>query len=171
MKVVVFIFCLFMSVNVFGQTKSGVKKKANPLIVVDGVVLGRGQLNKVNPNDIDNVTILKGAAAMRLYGINAADGALLIMTKNYKKMHPRLSFAMLEHALAATAPSAKALLVIDGAVYSGDIASIDSNKVLGIDFIQSSKAIILYGVAGANGAIDLKMKPNLGLDTIKKTTN
>ena len=41
--------------------------------------------NAVNPDDVENMTILKGAAATALYGSRAANGVILITTKNGKK--------------------------------------------------------------------------------------
>ena len=51
------------------------------LIVVDGFPSARGVLDRINPDDIDNVTILKGANASALYGAEAANGVMIITTK------------------------------------------------------------------------------------------
>lgn len=71
-----------------------------PLYVVDGVPITNSQvtsgsslnwntdfgsgLNAVNPDDIETMTILKGAAATALYGSRAANGVILIKTKSGK---------------------------------------------------------------------------------------
>ncbi|MGN6638598.1 MAG: carboxypeptidase-like regulatory domain-containing protein, partial [Mucilaginibacter sp.] len=52
----------------------------NALIVVDGVPIPGGSLSAINPNDIDDVTILKGAGSAALYGSEASNGAILITT-------------------------------------------------------------------------------------------
>jgi TonB-linked SusC/RagA family outer membrane protein len=59
-----------------------------PLFVVDGIPISnssiRGTTNRaadINPNDIESISILKGAAAAALYGIDAANGAIIITTK------------------------------------------------------------------------------------------
>ncbi|HSV77351.1 MAG TPA: SusC/RagA family TonB-linked outer membrane protein [Bacteroidales bacterium] len=59
-----------------------------PLFVIDGVPVSnasiRGTTNRIadlNPNDIESVTVLKGAAAAALYGIDAANGAIIITTR------------------------------------------------------------------------------------------
>lgn len=54
------------------------------LVVVDGFPSSRGVLDRINPNDIDNVSILKGANASALYGSDAANGVILITTKKGK---------------------------------------------------------------------------------------
>lgn len=51
------------------------------LIVVDGFPSSRGVLDRINPNDIDNISVLKGANASGLYGSDAANGVIIITTK------------------------------------------------------------------------------------------
>lgn len=57
-----------------------------PMMIVDGMaVRGQGSsLSDINPNDIENITVLKGAAASALYGQDAANGVIMITTKNGK---------------------------------------------------------------------------------------
>ncbi|HSC37581.1 MAG TPA: TonB-dependent receptor plug domain-containing protein, partial [Chitinophagaceae bacterium] len=57
---------------------------ADPLIVLDGVPLqDNGELNTLNPADIDNISFLKDASAA-IYGSRAANGVVLITTKKAK---------------------------------------------------------------------------------------
>ncbi len=51
------------------------------LIVLDGVPIPGATLGSINPNDIQDVTILKGAGSAALYGSQASNGAILITTK------------------------------------------------------------------------------------------
>ena len=51
------------------------------LIVVDGVPVPSGTLNSINPNDIQDINVLKGSGAAALYGSEASNGALVITTK------------------------------------------------------------------------------------------
>lgn len=54
-----------------------------PLFILDGMpISGKGSAAAdINPNDIENVTVLKGAAAAALYGQDAANGVIMITTK------------------------------------------------------------------------------------------
>ena len=54
-----------------------------PLFILDGVAISGGASNAadINPNDIENITVLKGAAAAALYGQDAANGVIMITTK------------------------------------------------------------------------------------------
>ncbi len=58
-----------------------------PLIVVDGVP--GGDINAINPNDIESISIIKDAASAAIYGSSAPYGALLITTKQGKEAQPR----------------------------------------------------------------------------------
>ena len=51
------------------------------LVVLDGVPVTAGYLNSINPNDIDNVQILKGAGASAIYGNDASNGVMIVTTK------------------------------------------------------------------------------------------
>ena len=53
---------------------------ASPLIVVDGVADRAGSLGRIDPNDIESITILKDASAA-IYGSRAANGVVLVTTK------------------------------------------------------------------------------------------
>ncbi|MEX2512767.1 MAG: SusC/RagA family TonB-linked outer membrane protein, partial [Cyclobacteriaceae bacterium] len=55
----------------------------NPLYVVDGFPIV-GDINTINPNEIESFSVLKGASASALYGSRAANGVVLITTKRAK---------------------------------------------------------------------------------------
>ena len=56
---------------------------STPLYVVDGVPYG-GDLNNINPSDIESMTVLKDAASNSLYGARGANGVIMITTKKAK---------------------------------------------------------------------------------------
>ncbi|MGN7783385.1 SusC/RagA family TonB-linked outer membrane protein [Niabella sp. 22666] len=51
------------------------------LIVLDNVIVPNEMLGNLNPNDVDNITVLNGASAAALYGSRASNGALIVTTK------------------------------------------------------------------------------------------
>jgi len=53
----------------------------NPLLVLDGVQMDIKYLSSLNPNDVDNVSVLKGGAAAAIYGPEARNGVILVSTK------------------------------------------------------------------------------------------
>lgn len=63
------------SIKIRGVTTIG---DSSPLVIVDGVP---GDINQVNPNDVENMSVLKDAASASIYGSRAAAGVILITTK------------------------------------------------------------------------------------------
>lgn len=55
---------------------------ASPLVIVDGVP---GSMNNIDPQDIESLSVLKDAASSAIYGVQAANGVILITTKKGKK--------------------------------------------------------------------------------------
>ncbi|WP_303367657.1 SusC/RagA family TonB-linked outer membrane protein [Parabacteroides goldsteinii] len=60
-----------------------IKASQNPLYVVDGIPYD-GNINAINPNDIESMTVLKDASAGALYGSRGANGVVMITTKKGK---------------------------------------------------------------------------------------
>ena len=60
-----------------------IKASQNPLYVVDGFPYD-GNINAINPNDIESMTVLKDASAGALYGSRGANGVVMITTKKGK---------------------------------------------------------------------------------------
>ena len=87
-----------VSINIRGY--SSITGNTQPLIVMDGIPIHNGNANNdsywdnqrinqnglvdINPEDIANISILKGAAASALYGSEAANGVVMITTKSGK---------------------------------------------------------------------------------------
>lgn len=69
--------------NTFGNTSA--------LVVIDGVPDVAGGLERLNPADIETMSVLKDASAA-IYGSRAANGVILITTKHGKTGKPRLSY-------------------------------------------------------------------------------
>lgn len=70
-----------MSINIRGTGTIGDGSKGDPLILIDGM---EGDINTVNPQDIENISVLKDAAASSIYGSRAPFGVILITTKQGK---------------------------------------------------------------------------------------
>ncbi len=60
------------------------------LLVVDDIQLPISYIATINPNDIDNVTVLKGGSASALYGSAASNGVIIVTTKKGTKGKPRV---------------------------------------------------------------------------------
>jgi len=76
------------SQNVVIRGIATVSPKNEPMYIIDGVPAKANQMAKINPNDIDNVSVLKDQAATSVYGSKASNGVVVISTKNelYKNL-------------------------------------------------------------------------------------
>lgn len=72
------------------NTYYDIRGMGNPLIVVDGFV--RDDFNKIDPNEIESISILKDASAA-VYGVKAANGVVLITTKKGKAGKAEVSYS------------------------------------------------------------------------------
>ncbi len=62
-----------------------------PLFVIDGFP-GAGDLNSINPNDIESIDVLKDASATAIYGSRGANGVVIITTKKGKAGQTSINF-------------------------------------------------------------------------------
>lgn len=65
---------------------------SSPLIVIDGIPDRDGGFGRLNPGDIESITVLKDASAA-IYGARAANGAILITTKRGKSGKPTITYS------------------------------------------------------------------------------
>ncbi|MDA3894468.1 MAG: TonB-dependent receptor [Salinivirgaceae bacterium] len=67
------------------------KKGTNdPLVLIDGI---ERDFDRIDPNDIQSITILKDAASAAVYGSRGANGVILVTTKRGKNAKPEITFS------------------------------------------------------------------------------
>lgn len=74
------------SIKIRGVTTIG---ESSPLVIVDGVP---GDINQVNPDDVESMSVLKDAASASIYGSRAAAGVIVITTKRAKENDLSLNY-------------------------------------------------------------------------------
>ena len=74
-------------INIRGAGTNG---NTAPIYVIDGV--SGGDINSINPADIDRIDVLKDAASCAIYGARAANGVILITTKQGKQGKTQVSY-------------------------------------------------------------------------------
>lgn len=75
------------SLNVRGETSIN---GGGPLVLIDGVP---GDINRINPGDVESVSVLKDAAASAIYGARGAFGVILVTTKTAKSGKTSVSYS------------------------------------------------------------------------------
>ena len=76
------------TINIRGLNTLG---NSSPLIVIDGIPDRDGGLGRLNPRDVENISVLKDASAA-IYGARAANGAILVTTKKGTTGKPRITY-------------------------------------------------------------------------------
>ena len=69
----------------------GTINNSEPLYIVDGMPI-EGGLDYLNPNDIQSIEVLKDAASGAVYGARAANGVILVTTKNGQKGRTNITY-------------------------------------------------------------------------------
>ena len=67
----------------------GTLGNSEAMVIIDGV---ESSMSNVDPNDIENISVLKDAAASSIYGVRAANGVILVTTKKGKTGKPVVSY-------------------------------------------------------------------------------
>lgn len=75
--------------NIRGRGTIGAGSSVTPLVLIDGM---EGDLSTLNPEDVDNISILKDASSSSIYGSRAAGGVILVTTKTGKAGKARVSY-------------------------------------------------------------------------------
>lgn len=79
------------SINIRGQRSVYTAAGHNsPLLILDGMIF-YGELSEINPDDIEQIDILKDASAAAVYGAQSANGVLIITTKKGKQGKPKIN--------------------------------------------------------------------------------
>ena len=78
----------FIRIRGVGSISAG----SDPLFIIDGVATDAEQYNMINPNDIENINILKDASSSAIYGARGANGVIVITTRKGHKGQPQVNF-------------------------------------------------------------------------------
>lgn len=76
-----------LGIRIRGQSTFSDGSMKDPLIILDNFPF-EGDLNNINPNDVENITLLKDAAASSIWGARAANGVIVITTRRAKRNQP-----------------------------------------------------------------------------------
>jgi TonB-linked SusC/RagA family outer membrane protein len=68
-----------------------VNGNSSPLVLIDGLAGSLDELNQMEPNDIENISVLKDASAA-IYGARSASGVMLVTTKRGKKGEAKITY-------------------------------------------------------------------------------
>lgn len=107
-----------------------------PLIVVDGSPVAGGAVD-LNPDDVEEIKLLRGASAAALYGSRGQAGVIEIRTRRGSGRQ------------GAAAP----LVLVDGVVTPGGLADVETSQVLAIEVVPGASAALVLGRSVMSGGV------------------
>jgi TonB-dependent SusC/RagA subfamily outer membrane receptor len=126
----------------------------NRLYIIDGKEY-KGDINDIDVNDIESISVLKDASATVFYGERGKNGVVLIKTKSGNKSSLYPDAGQIENS-RANYP----LIIIDGIITGyKSIDDIDPGDIRSVTILKDKKATERYGVKGKDGVIEITMKP------------
>ena len=145
------------------SSRTGEKK---PLYVVDGIKVS--SLNNLNPENIANITVLKGESGNTLYGAYGVNGVIEITTKpagqkNLDDTKPTilLKGSMLESEKVSLSSLNNQLITLNGnEVDKSVLNDLLVMSIATIEILKGEKALNKFGEKGRNGVIQITTKPN-----------
>ena len=140
-----------ISMNLVGKPKNTLglnpfSGKESPMYLLNGKQVKGVTLNELSPNDIENISVLKGESATELYGDKAKNGAILITSKGSSIHDSDNTFS------GKDAP----LIVIDGEIMADkSLKDLDPDQIKSITVLKNESAFEKYGEKGKNGAVEI----------------
>ena len=120
-----------MKINIRGVGTIDQGSNSSPLVLINGM---EGDISSVNPNDIENVSVLKDAASAAIYGSRAPFGVILITTKSGSKKKEGTYTSNVRLAKPLNVPDivdsyTYALMINDAFINSGEGAQFGSGQL------------------------------------------
>ncbi|HNU87969.1 MAG TPA: M56 family metallopeptidase [Ferruginibacter sp.] len=140
---------------------STISNSQKPVCILDGCEVDSTVLNKLNPNDISTIDVVKDEAAVTRYGAKAKNGVILIKTKKYKETVEK------EEAVDPE----KALIVYNGTIIGKEGKRLDGQfsqlmaMTLSEKRLKKPEAIAKYGADGIHGAIEYTTTDAINITT------
>lgn len=134
----------------------------NPVYVLDGEKIDKAKATSLNPSEIQNITVLKGANATSVYGKSAKDGAVVITTQPGNNIfirslqtNPSAKREMKILYDQITSGKQKPLIVIDGEIQPKefDLKTLDQRKIESMNLISGDGLKKEYGRRAKEGLL------------------
>jgi TonB family protein len=139
--------------------------KNPPLFILDGKTIEKSEMDKIKPETIESIEVLKDESSKALYGEKGKNGVILITSKK-KGITIR----------STDGNTTKPLYIVEGFEKPESLAkNINPDDIESVNVLKGENAINKYGDKGKNGVIEIKLKTSLppplsGGDVTQKNT-
>ena len=142
----------------------------NVLVIIDGKESTKAEINKINPDKIESIDVLKDKASVEKYGEKAKDGVIIITSKNDDKTQTfKVQSTSPLKFRNADGSNAEPLYLKDGVITPAkDVQNINPETIESINVIKGESATAKYGEKGKNGAVEIVLKKEVAATTGSK---
>lgn len=149
----------------------------HPLYIVDEEIISEAEIQKINAEDIESISVLKNNSAIGMYGDKGKDGVILITTKKSNRDVLSIGTGTMDslrgdvkNLIKRTQENSSQnldqilenppLIIVDGEKMSKDfeLNSIDPHDIQSMSVLKDKSAIEIYGDEGKNGVIIITKK-------------
>ncbi|ALD22254.1 M56 family metallopeptidase [Hymenobacter sp. DG25A] len=134
---------------------------AEPLFYVDGQLMPKSEVDKLDPNSIESMKVLKGEDARKVFGDQVVDGVVVITTKANVNSSAVRAFNRKVEAAAPPKKTdmSKALILLNGKeITEAEMKQIPSSTIKEVRIVNDADAEKQYGAKGKNGVIIVTTK-------------
>jgi len=159
---------LGISIKTKGKNIYDVDKK--PLFILDGKEMENFDINSINPQNIESITVLKDTSAFKRYGEKARHGVIIIKSKNntqedrsYLRNEPggKTENIAPTQLTRSFDPKNPPLVILDGTTIAyKDLQKLNVESIVLIEVLKDELAMREYGEKGKNGVIIINSKNN-----------
>ncbi len=133
----------------FALNSNNVSHKPDPIYFVDGKETNKSNLDKINPNTIESMSVFKGEDAINKYGAKGKNGVVEIITKKENN----------NIGIHSEGRVPDPICYIDGKeITYSKLKKIDPDTIDRINIVKGENAINKYGDKGKNGVIEIYLK-------------
>ncbi len=145
--------------NQYSTFSTGSAPGKEPLYILDGKEISKNDLNgKINPEDIDNISVLKDESATKIYGEKAKNGVILITSK---KAAVQLNEVVVLGKPKTNDELLNALWILDGKEMAKEqIQKLSPDSIQSMNVLKGEEATKKYGDKGKKGVIEITTKKN-----------
>ncbi len=142
---------------------------ATPIYFVDGKRVEKSEADKLDPKSIESMNVLKGEAATKAFGADAAGGAMLVVTKQNKNSAEVQAFMrkyniVLNPAVSDVQPS---LYFLDGQPSDAKtIEALNGRTIASVNVVKGPAAARVFGAGAADGVMMVVTKRNVGSEAV-----
>lgn len=129
---------------------------SKPLVVINGEIATNQNIDKIDPNTIQSMSVWKGEKAIEKYGDQGKNGVIEIILKEDQNTNKKNENSGVK--IRSTGTAGTPLMVVDGVVSSKKVEDFDPETIQSINVLKGEMATKKYGDKGKDGVLEITLK-------------